>query len=159
LDSEKAMKVARVRDLLDSVNIFLHNLVPSTGHVTDPCDADFHGSNRARINTLLLQRSSTTPLTGDEKMSILSEAYQAATESSIRDHFRHCGLIGDEDPTMVASRLIEDHSYHAVRNYNAHHKEQLEQYLKICALRGRKVRDCPCRIGPWWDAIRKYANK
>lgn len=153
------MKVPPVMELLTSENIILHNLVPSTGHVADPCDADFHGSNRARINSLLLQHSSTSPLSGDEKMRILSEAYQGATEASIRDHFRHCGLTGDEDPTSVASRLIEDHSRRAVAIYNAHHKDQLEQYLKICHLRGRKVRDCPGRIGPWWDAIRKYTNK
>lgn len=153
------MKVAPVRDLLGGLNIFLHHLVASTGQVTDPCDADHHGSNRARINALLLQRSSTKPLTGDEKIAIMSEAYQSATESSIRDHFRHCGLIGDEDPTVAASRLIEDHSRRAVSNYHAHHEAQLERYLESCRSRGRKVRDRPGRIGPWWDAIRRYTRK
>jgi hypothetical protein len=159
MDNESAMRVPRVRELLEKFNVALHHLAPSTGHVADPCDKDFHGADRARINQLLLERSSTAPLTGDEKMRILSDAYQGATESSIRDYFRNCGLIGDEEPSAVASRRIEDHSKRAVRNYNLYHKHQLEQYLWICYLRGRPIRDCPGRLGPWWDAIREYTHQ
>lgn len=156
MDCESAMRVPAILELLQSSQIHLHNFVPCTGHLTDPCDNNFHGSDRARINATIAARQSFAPVSGDEKMEILRDAYQQATADAIRDHFRHCGLLGQEDPRAVASRLFDDHNRRAVMNYEKHHRVQLEEYLFRCHLRGQQVFSIPGRIGPWWDLIRQF---
>lgn len=153
LDNESALNIQAGRDLLYRHGVVVHNYISYLGQLLDPNDNNFHSGFRARVNAALARLQTVD---GPQKMRILHDAYYAASEEEIRGYFAKVGLIGDEDPRVVVSRLVSDGSEKVSQRFVQFHKENLEQYLHHLNLRGIVPEDRPELIGPWWSVLRQW---
>lgn len=156
LDNESAINVLDAKKLLANHNVALHNYVTYLGHLCDPCDNNFHSGLRARVNSELALHVN---ITGPQKMRILHDAYFAASEASIRGYFAKVGLIGNEPPREVISRLVNESMDKLADKFNNRHKDDLEQYLHHCILDGVPIEDRTELVGPWWTCLRRFLQQ
>jgi len=136
MDNEPAIKVKAGREMIKEHGAVLHNYVACLSNVSDPNDNPFHAAFRARINRELAKHDSVD---GPTKLDILRHCYYNASEESIRDAFLNVGLIGDEPPRDVISRLLSQATRKSNFKFERHHKQQLEQYLHHCKLENKEV--------------------
>lgn len=92
-------------------------------------------------------------------MRLLKEAYYEASADSIRQFFHKVGILGDEPPRDVISRLVNDGAANAKKGFEAVHGRQLEQFLWHLRQRGKEIKDRPERLGVYWDFLRNFKNE
>lgn len=156
LDTEKSWWTDDCRKLLAEHNVTPHSFPEGLGHLTDPCDSNQHSADRRRFARKVVSRNQSSPLSSDEKISFMLQAYLETGEDEIRSYFRRCGFFSKEDPRVIVSRLVTGWLDSTARNYYRYHKDQLEQYLWYRKLAGKPIIAPPDLIGPWWDTIRQF---
>jgi hypothetical protein len=125
-DHENAFDTPNVRAILEDMGVRKMNFPNGLGHLTDPCDNDFHSEEKARYHSIIAGLDLST-LTLKQKVEAIHGAYFGGSEASITNYFHHCGLLGSERPEEVAKKLLGEGIY-ASPKFQELHESQLEAY-------------------------------
>jgi len=108
VDRERALFTQQVRYDAALHGVEILEFPPGLGHLMNPCDNYFHSYFKARYWNRVAQAQGPKPFTFMHKVALIEGAYYDMKELSIVHVFKHCGLIGDEDPAAVIDRLLAE---------------------------------------------------
>lgn len=104
VDSESALGTEKVQKQLEGFGVRLIIYPKGLGHLMNPVEL-FNSEVKRRYWKILSEECQGT-LDIQVQALTICQAYYGGKEKSIRDYFRHCGLIGTEDPLEVMKRLL-----------------------------------------------------
>lgn len=131
-----------------------HNFVAYLGGYLDPVDEDWNGEYRARANKDLSKINQLRPLSGQEKIDILTRCYYDFNPESVRSYFRRAGLIGTTSPRSAVLTAISQASEKHREKFDRLYKHQLLAYIRAAKDAGLNLNVENDLIGPWWDLLR-----
>jgi hypothetical protein len=102
------------------------NFPPGLGHLTDPCDNNFHSEDKNRYYNII-SGLNLSELGFKDKCESIHSAYFNGKEDSIINYFFRCGILGDEDPKEIGRRLLSEGFYPSSK-FTEVHDRQLREY-------------------------------
>lgn len=125
-DNESSFKTDKVLKYVKKNKFDIDYFVSHLNHLMSPNDNYYHSSLKRRYwNSIDCVKN----LNFQMKVDKIRDSFYAEKESSIRNYFRNCGIIGEEDPKHVMKRLCSEGLFPAEK-FEFLHNRQLEEYIK-----------------------------
>lgn len=124
-DNEKAFDTELVKDLLEEMGILKLNFPIGLGHLTDPCDQEFHSEEKTRYYSIL-SGMDLSRMTLQAKCEAIHGAYYGGKEESIVHYFSRCGILGNREPNELAVKLLGEGIYPAPKFKDLHNQQIVE---------------------------------
>lgn len=125
LDNERSFGTKKVADLLTKRGIIIKHFPVSLGSIVDPCDNSFNAELKESVYQ---EMAFTTNSSTQNKMAIVKKCFWWISEQSIKNYFKHCGIIGHKYREQVR-RIIREGMIPSSQ-YLTLHRDQISQFLK-----------------------------
>jgi hypothetical protein len=125
-DAEAALHTEWVRDFLTSLGVSKYVFPKGLGHLMNPCDNCFHGEVKKRYYSALAGEG-TSQLSFERKIQLIKQAYYGGSEESIKNYFKHTGILGTQNPIDVMANLLYEGIYPS-EEWTDFHEKQLQYY-------------------------------
>jgi hypothetical protein len=121
-DHENAFDTEAVRDKLAAMGVAKLNFPNGLGHLTDPCDNEFHSVQKNRYYSIIAGLD-IAQLSFQSKIEAMHSSYYAVGEDAVRNYFLRCGILSDEKPENLAKKLLGECIY-VSEGFAEFHREQ-----------------------------------
>ncbi len=125
-DNESSFDTKLVLAFLNDMGVEKLNFPPGFGHLCDPCDNNFHSEEKKRYYNIIAGLN-ISELSFQTKCESIHSAYFNGKEDSIINYFLRCGILGNQEPSEIANKLLGE-GYYPSPKFDAFHEQQRSAY-------------------------------